>query len=150
MPLESGTYRVEVTFLGMCRMTRAPFLLRAGANLPMDFVLVLCPTDTSWRPYEEEQLGSFGRSGLPALVQYGSRKERGRIEYVGLIQQGRYVRPVMTYDLWTLRANSIIYDRANATIIGEGDVVWQDGAATRNGTYIQIDVGEQLAVAIFR
>jgi hypothetical protein len=116
----------------------------------MDFELIVCPTDTTWRPYEEEELEPFGSSGLRALMQYGSRKERGRIEYVGLVEQGIYVRPAMTYDVWTLRANSIIYDRLNRSVTGEGNVSWQDGRTTRKGPYVQFEVGESATVTRFR
>jgi hypothetical protein len=137
---------MTVTSLGFCKMRRSSFILERQTQVLLDFELVLCPSHYDSLPYKEEQLPSIDATGLQPLVQFGTRKEHGTTEFTGFVQQGKYIRPVFTYNLWTLRANTISCDRSMRTISGDGDVIWQDGQTTKPAKHIQISLRNPLEI----
>jgi hypothetical protein len=136
--LAPGLYAVKAMSPGFCTMGRSSFIIENETRAQLDFKLVLCAFDSPRAPYDEEQLPSIDASGLRPLVQFGCRKEHGVIEYTGHVQQGTYVPPVFTYNLWTLRANSITYDPRMQILTAEGEVIWQDGQTTKTAKHVRI------------
>jgi hypothetical protein len=136
--LEPGPYTVEASHVGFCVMRRGEFYLEKGATADFDFDLVLCSTDSSRKPYEVEELQPLDSSGRKPRIEYGFRKGDNATEYVGLFQQGHYIRPVFSYDVWTLRADSLIVDRLSRTITAEGHVLWQNGETSQTAQYVRI------------
>jgi hypothetical protein len=137
----------------MCPATRGQFTLNAGARVEFDFELIKCGFDAPPSGYEREELDHKNPPGSRPLLHYGFRKEyHPAVEYIytGVVNQGIYVRPMMTYDVYTLRANSITYERTREVIIGEGNVAWQDGTTTKPGEYIELSLQEPLVIRLFR
>lgn len=151
--LAPGLYTVMVPKSGdFCGMRRSNFILESGQKIQIDFELFICGiVDTADRfdekglpisvnmedvyreyaGYNYEELPELSISAVKPLVEFGRRRARGAVEYTGIIQQGHYVRPVLTYNVWTLRANSILYDSTTQTVSAEGNVMWQDGKTTQ-------------------
>ncbi len=139
--LRPGIYAVQTlaSDKGFCPTRRGSVSLKTGEPIGLDFDLVTCETDTSYKPYDEAELPEpVGSSGIRPLIAYGGRRERGAITYLGFVVQGVYIRPTVTYDHWTLRANSITYDQVEHTWRGEGNVTWQDGVTTQTGEHVEI------------
>ncbi|GAC1664198.1 MAG: hypothetical protein NVS9B4_19510 [Candidatus Acidiferrum sp.] len=158
--LAPGLYTVVVQQgSDFCGMRRSNFILERHQRLYIDFELFLCGIidmaeqfDEKGLPvrvnmeevyrkhvgYDYEELPALDIPNLKPLVEFGGRREHGAVEYTGLIQQGHYVRPVLTYNAWTLRANSIKYDRTTQTVSAEGDLIWQDGKTTQTGKSMKI------------
>jgi hypothetical protein len=51
---------------------------------------------------------------------------------------------VYTYNLLTIKANTLTYSKREYSVRGAGDVIWQDGRSTRRGSKIDVafDNGE--------
>lgn len=149
--LTPGSYTVSAYYLGFCPAERGNFDLKPNSALALDFELIPCAIHGPpfARAYEKEELPELGPPGRRPLLQYGYRGG-SPAKHIGLVQQGVYVRPILTYDVWTLRANSIYYNQALHRVEGEGNVTWQDGTTTRTGTYIMIDFTDRLVVRSLR
>lgn len=139
--LAPGSYTVSASYvsMGFCRADRGSFGLRPTSELQLDFQLLNCGFDGPSAAYEKEELPELGPPGHRPLIHYGYRGRVMLNEYIGLIEQGVYVPAVMTFDVWSLRANSILYNRTLHTLEGRGDISWHDGREVRKGSYILID-----------
>jgi hypothetical protein len=140
--LHPGTYEVQARSLGFCPMRRGSFILDPGATATLDFELPTCAFDDAKKPFLEEELPAPEFPKIVPLLQYGRRKSNSMIEYTGFFDQGKYFRPVFTYNLWTVRANTITYDSAARLLTAKGDVVSQDGRTATPASFIQIHLGE--------
>jgi len=150
--LQPGTYTVRTLIRGFCPTRRSGLVLKDGGITSLDFEIVTCGTDTPYRPFDEQQLKEpIGQSRIRPLIIFGASREHGAIEYLGFVVQGKYIRPTITYDRWTLRANSITYDQIEHRWTGQGEVTWQDGTTTKTGDYIEVLLrGDPLVVGTFR
>jgi len=158
--LAPGLYAVGVPKSSdFCATRRSNFVLERGQEIQIDFELFVCGiVDTAERfdqrglpvavnmeevyrehvGYNYEELPEMSISGLKPLVEFGRRRERGAVEYTGIVQQGHYIRPVLTYNVWTLRANSILYDSTTQLVSAQGNVTWQDGKTTQSAKSMNI------------
>jgi hypothetical protein len=150
-----GTYEISVSLPGFCKGRRAPFSLKAGAEVKFDFELLVCPiVDYVYVPshdglpatppklrdrYQDEQLPTIGPGGLRPLVLFGGREEKGDLTiYSNLTLQDWHFPVVYTYDLLTIKADSLTHSRSDDSITGTGNVVFQDGKGTRRGSSIRV------------
>ncbi len=159
--VEPGMYEIRVRRPGFCDARRAMFILNSGARVELDFQLLACAivdnmynvTDGSPLPpppvlhdrYQFQLLDPIKPSGLRPLVSFGDRREGGDLVlYSQLNLLDRYFPVVYTYDLLTIRADSLAYSRKDSSITATGNVVCQDGKGTRRGSRIRVifDKGE--------
>lgn len=138
--LSPGVYEVRVPRNGFYRMRRSPLLVKNHSLTGIDFQLVVEISDTDALQYSEEEL-NIANLPIRALLQFGKRSEHGVVEYKGISEQGSYIRPVFTYDHWTLRADTLTYDPGTMTLSGAGSVIWQDGKTTKNVRHLRISLG---------
>jgi carboxypeptidase family protein len=152
--LEAGSYEVSVKASGFYEMRRGPFILREGTDTKFDFQLVdvvisdrVVPADSS-RPrtalrdpynYQEQRLDVIAPNGLRPLVLFGGREERaGSVTYAGLLRDGKRLPVVYTYDLLTVRCETLTYFPKDGSVQGTGNVVFEDGERTQRGSKIEI------------
>lgn len=155
--LPAGSFGARVVKAPFCPEERANFLILNGHRVEIDFELFVCGnidteavnsgqlSELDWDRlrkkavgYDFEELPGPASSALKALVRFGHRKGGKLVTYTGFTQQGVYVRPVLTFNLCTLRADSIVYDAATRTITAQANVMWQDGQTTKIGKYFQV------------
>lgn len=154
--LAAGTYRVRVESNTHYTVPRAPFSLLRGSSVRFDFELMRrfiirdytyngpaefpppkLPADPG--TYEEEELGPIAPDGLRSLVRYGERHEQGdEVRYSTLLHDAKQFPVVYTYDLLTIKANTLTYSKKDNSVHGAGDVVYQDGENTRHGSSIDL------------
>jgi hypothetical protein len=150
-----GTYEISVSLPGFCEGRRAPFSLKAGAEVELDFDLLVCaiidyvhgPSNDGLLPtppkphdrYQDEQLPAIRPGGLRPLVSFGGHEEKGDLTiYSKLTLLDRHFPVVYTYDLLTIKADSLTHSRSDDSITGTGNVVFQDGKGTRRGSSIKV------------
>ena len=158
---------------------RAAFILPAQPSAEFDFTLDLCSHASglkkddqehwvagSWceGDFQYEELVISTNSGLRPLVSYGERKAQndsilysgsllvGVVERNGKLEEMYTARPaVLTFDLTTIKAKSLIYSPNQKAIKGTGDVVWQEGNETRHGNEIEMSfLNGELSVRMAR
>src|SRR6185437_9317732 len=154
--LEPGSYEVSVKASGFYEMRRGAFTLREGDEGNFDFELLVAvisdpvfvdPADPL-RPqraprdpynYQEQRLDVIAPNGLQPIVLFGGREERaGSVTYTGLLRDGRRLPIVYTYDLLTVRCETLTYFPKDRSVQGSGNVVFEDGEHTRRGSRIEI------------
>lgn len=155
--LVPGTYEMSVRATGFYRMPRAAFTVAEGSRVEFDFELIVevisdsvfvgstdLPQQRKPPPhdpynYQKEYLGPTGAGKLRPLVLFGNRKsEIDSIKYTGLVRDGKQLPVIYTFDLLTVRADSLTYFPNENSMQGEGNVVFQDGEHTQRGSKIEI------------
>ncbi len=153
--LKPGSYTLLVVRDGFCPARRGLFTLEEGAEVEIDAQLILCTLAHGLEfaaegtvkaefsryqgGYESEELNAPTPSLPRPLAMFGCRRQSGPlVRFTGLVVAGKYVPVVLTFGLYTLRANSLDYRPGDGTYAGEGDVLWQDGKISRRGSRIQV------------
>jgi hypothetical protein len=137
LQLKPDTYTVSVTQRGFCGFRRAAFSARKGSKIRFDFQLWVCPSDADGR-YNFIELEAAPHTHLKPLVLFGETHTEGTSQdFTGAFLSKRY--PVMfTYNLLTLRAIQLRYERDRHLVWATGDVVWQDGTNEGSGQNVQV------------
>lgn len=153
--LTPGVYTVRVTLPAFCDGRRGEFSARAGATIYFTFPLIVCgwedgytiDADGHTTPFSGTAPGGYAWEELPAVVPngpkpmvlYGKREEKdGSIRYSTLVFANQRYSAVYTYDLQTVRATTFWYSPTDHSIVGTGNVLWQEGKTTKIGTRIEI------------
>ena len=155
--LPVGIYRISVNKAGFCRTRRADFRLRTS-NTTINFTLVVCPivhsliledgkykgeTSRNQPPFKEDEFSIDPSSGvLNLVVQYGERIETEKaIHYKGFALSDRSCFGVVaTYDLMTLRADRLLFDRKSLRLRAEGNVVYEMSEKRTNAVLVEVDL----------
>jgi hypothetical protein len=137
LQLKPNTYTVSVTQRGFCRFRRAAFTATKGSRIRFDFQLWVCPSDANGR-YNFIELEAAPHTHLKPLVLFGETHTEGTSQdFTGALLSERYP-VVFTFNLLTLRANKLRYERDNHLLWATGDVVWQDGTNEGSGQNVQV------------
>lgn len=160
LQLPAGDYSVEVRDdRGSCPVTRGPLSLPRATTVDLDFTLYLCPIVDVYTLKDESAGGtgppaSAGQGGptgiyrleedagaskeLPYRLQVwfvGRREQRGIVRYTGLTRR----TPVtVAYNLLTIHADAVLYNRSTYTLTACGNVIYQDGHKTATAAALQI------------
>jgi len=155
--LPLGIYRISVNKAGFCPTRRADFRLRAS-NTTINFTLVVCPivhslilengkykgeTARNQPPFKEEEFSIEPSSeGLNLVIQHGERTETKKtIHYKGFALNDRtFFGVVATYDLITLRADRLVFDRKSLRLRAEGNVVFEMGEKRTRALLVEVDL----------
>jgi len=154
--LSVGIYRISVNKAGFCRARRADFRLRTS-NTTIDFTLVVCPIvhslileDGKYKgeisrnqpPFKEDEFSIKPSSGsLNLVIQYGERIETEKaIHYKGFALSDRVFGVVASYDLMTLRADRLLFDRKSLRLRAEGNVVFEMGEKRTKALLVEVDL----------
>lgn len=162
--LEPGRCRVEVTRTGFFQARRGVFDIGRDSAFRFDFELVsggIIDTikvpvaskrdggssrnesknaaDVIEGTYHFEELQATQGESIRPLVAFGHSAIFSTLSrYVGPVVAGKYLPAIVTYDHYTFKANSIKYSRDDFSLVGEGDVSWDDGTTVRTGSRIEI------------
>jgi hypothetical protein len=137
LQLNPDTYTASVSQRGFCGFRRAAFIARKGSRIRFDFQLWVCPSDADGR-YNFIELDAAPHTHLKPLVLFGETHTEGKAQdFTGAFLSKRY--PVIfTYNLLTLRAIQLRYERDRHLVWAMGDVVWQDGTNEGSGQNVQV------------
>lgn len=142
--LKPGAYRIEVRSIGFCTARRAPFRIERQTTAKFDFTLIVCPivnriiiengkykgeTCGPEPPFKEEAfpIRSTSKSSLDLMVQYGERMEvNDQIKYEGYRTSIAYSGVTVTYNLLTIQAERVSFDKKDLALMAEGNVIIQD------------------------
>jgi hypothetical protein len=148
--LKPGKYRAwaKTEFSGG---QRSAFILEGDQKVEIDFDVSNCGTEyavgappagpqpgpSSACGYYAEELKPIEGSGLQAYVLYGSRRvENDVIRYSRVPVPDswpyREVPVVFTYDLLTIKSDSLTYDIKDNSLVATGNVIYQDGKTTQH------------------
>jgi hypothetical protein len=130
---------------------RSAFILEGNEKVEMDFDVSNCGTEyavgappagpqpgpSSACGYYAEELKAIEGSGLQPYVLYGSRRvENDLIQYskVPVPESWPYreVPVVFTYDLLTIKSDSLTYNVKDNFVVATGNVIYQDGKTTQH------------------
>jgi carboxypeptidase family protein len=157
--IDPGTYALSVRAAGFCLGHRSGIILRKHSQARIDFQLVECGIIDSIQPpqpngrqqslirppgpdgngYGEESLNPVPPTGLHPFILFGHREEKGdRLVYIGLERKKSSLPAVFTFNLTTIKANTIVYDARNKSVEGLGEVSWQDGEHIWHGKRIDL------------
>lgn len=140
--LPPGMFSVHVEAAGFYNIGRAPFRLRPSACVKFDFVLIEraivdyetvappeSPAPRQTGPFAEEEIRVPSLDNLPGtlVVQFWSRSQKGRvIDYRGF-DRGKRLEVVVTYNLLTLRGQTLRLNLDGPSLEIDGGVVLEDG-----------------------
>jgi hypothetical protein len=152
--LPYGTYWMRVLKDGACGTQRPDFGVSAGESLHFDFELVSCdaidgppaiaetlpsgvdakPIFTAATGYSEEVIPKDTRLGRPEIrVAFGKNIPEGALEdYKSFVPRNSKVpfRVTLMADRYTIRAQTIRFNRKEMIFMAEGDVEVSDGSKT--------------------
>ncbi|MHB8526681.1 MAG: carboxypeptidase-like regulatory domain-containing protein [Candidatus Acidiferrales bacterium] len=153
--LTPGIYSVTATKASFCDGHRASFSIVANQKVEIDFVLPynMQASDGGFPRaagcYNEDEPSMPRQGELRPLVLYGDREEKssGEIVYSSLKRcvreyqsdttEERYPA-IFTYDLLTLKADTLIFKPRDKSITGIGNVTLQNGTETQRGSTMTI------------
>ena len=165
--LPVGIYRISVNKAGFCRTRRADLRLQTS-NTTINFTLVVCPivhsliledgqykgeTARNQPPFKEEEFSIEPSSGgLNLVIQYGERIETEKgIYYKGFALSDRACFGVVaTYDLMTLRADRLLFDRKSSRLKAEGNIVFEMGEKRTKALLVEVDLHEREPKVTFK
>jgi hypothetical protein len=143
--LPTGIYRMKVSSTGFCPIRRAAFKVMPSTVIKFDFTLIVCPivnnisildgqykgeTDDYTPPFAEDLL-AIDTLALPQpslLIQFGERALVGNIiQYRGFKSDDKYIGVMASYNLMTLYADKLSFDKEVGLIKAEGNVILEDG-----------------------
>lgn len=156
LQLPAGIYRISVDKAGFCRTRRADFRLRTS-NTTINFTLVVCPLvhslileDGKYKgeisrnqpPFKEDEFSIDSSSVvLNLVIQYGERIETAKaIHYKGFALSDRAFGVVATYNLMTLRADRLLFDRKSLRLRAEGNVVFEISEKRTSALVAEVDL----------
>jgi Carboxypeptidase regulatory-like domain len=135
--LKPNTYTVSITHFGFCRSRRAAFVAKKDSLINFDFQLWVCPSD-GYGKYNFIKLEPVPHTHLQPLILFGEARPEGTSQiFTGAVLTEKYP-VVLTYNLLSLRANRLTYERSKHLLWAEGNVEWQDGTKEGIGKIVQI------------
>jgi hypothetical protein len=127
--LHPGVYSVSVSHWGFCKVRRAAFLADAGTTITLNFQLWVCPTDNTGK-FNYLELVPEPETHLRPLVLFGETSMTNDSQaFSGAVLTQRYP-VVLSYNLLSVRADSIIYSAKTNSIVATGNVVLEEGKNT--------------------
>lgn len=165
--LEPGAYTVTARKAHFCDGRRAAFSIESNQKAEFDFIL-------PWRMeasdglevqdphcYKEDEPNLIDRGKLRPFVLYGAREQKGNEVFYSSLRRhyfqhshGTYVDenyPVaFSYDLLTLRADSLVLDSLTESITAIGDVILQNGTKNWHAAKVKVEFakGEPVVTVI--
>jgi hypothetical protein len=157
--LPVGVYRVTTNSMGFCASQRAPFRVRTSSDTLINLTLVVCPLANILKydeagkyvgeecryidPFESESFPVTKMSGiqLDLLIRYGKRQEKESIlEYQGAkVENGVPPGVTVSYDVLTIVADKVRFNKQMLMLEAEGRVVVEDGKQHMKLGKIEID-----------
>jgi len=145
--LPVGIYRVTTNSTGFCPSQRASFRVQPSSDTLMDLTLVVCPLANILKydvagtyvgeecryidPFANESFPITKISGIPLnlLIRYGKRQEEGSVlEYQGAkVENGVPSSVTVSYDVLTIVADKVRFDKQTFMLEAEGSVIVEDG-----------------------
>jgi Carboxypeptidase regulatory-like domain len=143
--VQTGTYTISISRPGFCEVRRGEFVAQKHTEVQFDFQLWVCPSDDMRSSYHYVELDSVPHTHLKPLVLFGESQTEGDLEHFtgpiifeGGLNSGRKYPVVFSFNLLTVRANSVSYNSRNHVLTANGDVVWREGADSGSGTAFEI------------
>jgi hypothetical protein len=133
--LAPGVYAAEIASSNFCRLRRGKFLATSTSEIKIDFQLWVCASDAS---YNFVELDSVKNTDLRPLVLYGSVRQAGDKQIFTGATMGRIYPVVFTFNLLTVEADELTYDRTEHVITARGNVSWQDGKASDSALQLSV------------
>jgi hypothetical protein len=134
--LKPNTYTVSITHFGFCRSRRAAFVAKKDSQINFDFQLWVCGSDGN--NFDFVELEPRSHTHLKPLVFFGESRPVGTSQvFTGAVLFQKYP-VVLTYNLLTVRADKLTYERSKYMLLAEGHVEWQDGMNKGSGENVQI------------
>ena len=135
--LQPNTYTILISHFGFCQIRRAAFIAKKDSEIRFDFQLWVGPSDV-YGKYNFMELDPVPHTHLKPLVLFGETHPKGTSQiFTGAVLMEKYP-VVLTYNLFTLRANQLTYEPSKHLLWAEGGVVWQDGTNEGSGGNVQI------------
>ena len=155
--LSPGVYQIEVGKAGFCTARRAPFIITSTTDARLNFTLASCPivnsisiknnkyegeTDYYQLPFKEEILPIIiNKQKMSVLFQFNERSvEKNTIKYKGIKDGNSFSKVMVSFNLLTILANEIIYDKSDNSIKANGDVTIDDGKKSIHVESIEIKI----------
>jgi hypothetical protein len=133
--LAPGVYAAEIANSNFCPLRRGKFLATNTAEISIDFQLWICASDAS-DTYNFVELDSAKNTDLRRLVLYGRVRRDGDKQIFTGATLGRIYPVVFTFNLLTVEADELTYDRTEHVVIARGNVSWQDGKANDSASQL--------------
>jgi hypothetical protein len=157
--LPVGVYRITTYSPGFCAAQRALFRVQSLSDILLDLTLDVCPIVTTLKmnksgkfvseedryidPIKSESFPIRDSSGAPLnlLVRYGKRVEgKGIIEYQGVqYQNGVPSSITVSYDLLTIVADKVRFNRKTLLLEADGRVTVEDGKQSMNFSHVEFN-----------
>lgn len=168
--LPAGVYRVTAHNAGFCPYQRAPFRLQPSAETLLDLTLTVCPIANLLHydkagnyvgeecryidPLASETFAIKGLSNAPRdlLVRYGRRKEQGEVvQYErAKIENGIPEGVTVSYDVLTIVADRVTFNKQTFRLEAEGNVKVQDGKQRLGFKSIALDLKAKVPIATLK
>jgi hypothetical protein len=140
--LPVGLYQAKVEAPWFCPIRRPAFKVEPGQSIKLDFFLDACPivnsiktengkykgeTDEYVPPFKEERISLKRYAPFEILIYFGQRTElnkNGQISY-DMIEtiNGKLLPVTVMYNLLTIKADKVTFDRNNVRLIFNGHVL---------------------------
>lgn len=155
--LTLGIYRIRVNSPGFCPTRRAAFNVQPSTAVTFDFTLVVCALENvltgedgkytgevhRYRmPFKEEEfpVKSASVSPLNLLIQYGGRlKKKNVIRYKGFKIDSKSLGVIVSYNLLTIHADKVRFDRQTLQLEAEGSLIVEDGKQHTQAKKAKVD-----------
>lgn len=140
--LPSGLYRAKADARWFCSVKRPAFKAQPEKSTWLDFFLDVCPivnslivengrykgeTDEPTPPFKMEVISIKRLAPFELLIYFGQRteyKDRGLIRYDRIKTiDGRFLPVTFMYDLLTVKADKVTFDKKNRNLMAEGNVM---------------------------
>lgn len=135
--LKPNTYTVSISHFGFCGFRRAAFMAKKNSQIHFDFQLWVCPSDWNGK-FNFIELEPTPHTRIKPVVLFGETRTEGTMQTFSRVDLGEKYPVVLTYNLLTVRANKLSYDRSKHLVWATGDVEWQDGRNEGSGKNVQI------------
>jgi hypothetical protein len=155
--LTRGIYRIRVSSPGFCPTRRAAFRFQSSTAVTFNFTLVVCALenvligengkyigekDRYRMPFKEEVLPVKSASVFPLnlLIQYGERlKDKNVIQYKGFKIDSKCLGVIVTYNLLTIQADKVRFDKQTLKLEAEDNVIVEDGKQCSRAKKAEVD-----------
>jgi hypothetical protein len=154
--LKPGKYRVTAFHEGFCPAKRGQLILEAASVSTVDFVLVVCPRIHQMKtpevgrvtgeyeaykdPYNAREIKLPDLEIQPLILFGDERKTDHEIEYTGPAVQGKTLPVIFTFNLLTVRSETITQTSDWRVWVSKGNVVWHDGRRLHKDSMVTITV----------
>lgn len=154
--LPPGTYEMSVRASGFYEMERAAFNLSEGSEAEFDFELLVAvisdpaflnrgeplqPRNLTFHDpynYQEQRLSALVTHLRPVVLFGGREAQDDSITYTGLFRDGKHLPVIYTYDLLTVKSQTLTYFPKDGSIRATGAVIFKDGEHTQHGSKIEV------------